>query len=157
MKLTHERLLEVLRYNKSTGLFTWRANLSRKRKGECAGTITSNGYVRIGIDGMQYGAHRLAVFYVTGRWPACEVDHRNGRKTDNRWRNLRDVSVSTNQHNRTRPNAGRALPLGVTLHKQTGKFQAAMFADKKYRYLGLHDTPEKASRAYRRAKRGLAA
>lgn len=23
MKLTHKRLLEVLRYNKSTGLFTW--------------------------------------------------------------------------------------------------------------------------------------
>lgn len=157
MKLTHERLLEVLRYNKSTGLFTWRANLSRNRKGERAGTITSNGYVRIGIDGMQYGAHRLAILYVTGQWPECEVDHKNGVKTDNRWRNLRDVSTSVNQHNRVQPNRGRTLPLGVTLHKATGKFQAAMFADKKYNYLGLHDTPEKASRAYRRAKRELAA
>ena len=155
--ITHERLREVLRYSKTTGRFTWLLNLNRKNAGATAGTITSNGYVRIGIDGMQYGAHRLAVLYVTGRWPKGEVDHRNGCKTDNRWRNLRDVSVSKNQHNRTQPNRGRALPLGVTLHKQTGKFQAALFVNGEYRYLGLHVTPEKASRAYRKAKKELVA
>lgn len=148
--LTQERLQQLLRYSRRTGLFHWRATGAR------AGTITSNGYVRIGVDGKQYGAHRLAILYVTGSWPACEVDHRNGVKTDNRWRNLRDVSVSRNQHNRTQPNKGRALPLGVTQHSG-GRFQAALFAAGKYRYLGLHDTPEQASRAYRRAKKELAA
>lgn len=153
--ITYERLREVLRYSKTTGRFTWRVDINHKTAGNAAGTIASTGYVYIGIDGKKYGAHRLAVLYVTGRWPEREVDHRNGCKTDNRWRNLRDVSVSKNQHNRTQPNRGRALPLGVTLHKQTGKFQAALFANGKYRYLGLHATPEKASRAYRRAKKEL--
>ena len=150
--LTQERLLEVLRYSKSTGLFTWRTS---NRKGELAGTTTSNGYIRIGIEGKQYKAHRLAFLYVTGKWPEHEVDHINGVKSDNRWTNLRDVSVSTNQHNRTEPNTGRELPLGVTKHK-CGRFQAQIFVGGKYNYLGLFSTPEEASAAYVKAKGELA-
>lgn len=146
--LTQERLKEVLRYNRRTGLFHWRAT------GKRAGTIVNNGYVRIGIDGGQYAAHRLAFLYVTGEWPKGEVDHRYGIKTDNRWKELRDTTTSKNQHNRRLPNAGHTLPLGVTAHR-CGKFQAYIQVNKKARYLGLHATPQLAEAAYLKAKRAI--
>ncbi|WP_170996193.1 hypothetical protein [Escherichia coli] len=52
--------MEVLDYNKETGIFTWKKKLSaRGAVGKVAGTI-SYGYNAINIDGVRYFAHRLA-------------------------------------------------------------------------------------------------
>jgi hypothetical protein len=100
--LTHERLREVLIYERATGLFRWRTKISKKTIiGEIAGCLTreGSGYqrVRIRIDGTLYKAHRLAWFYETGQWPEHEIDHINGDATDNRFQNLRDVTHRENQ------------------------------------------------------------
>jgi hypothetical protein len=44
-------------------------------------------------------AHRVAWALVTGAWPAEDIDHKNGRKDDNRFDNLRLASKRLNQEN----------------------------------------------------------
>lgn len=94
--VTVERLKELLAYDPVSGLFTWRTKL----KGLVAGTLTSDGYVSIGLEGKRYYAHRLAWFYMTGVWPTEEIDHRDRARSNNAWSNLRQASKSQNKHNR---------------------------------------------------------
>lgn len=101
-ELAHSRLTEVLAYEPSTGVFTWIEPPKTKPYllGKQAGTIDAYGYRYIRVDGIVIAAGRLAWFYVTGEWPLGQVDHRNRNRDDNRWKNLRDLTASQNQHNR---------------------------------------------------------
>jgi hypothetical protein len=89
-KLAAERLRERLRYDGGTGVFTRRVGSGHARAGEIAGSVHSTGYVRIGIDGGKYTAHRLAWLYVHGVWPSDQIDHINRNRSDNRIANLRE-------------------------------------------------------------------
>ena len=100
--LTQARLKELLHYDPETGAFTWRVDRTNgRRAGDLAGS-TREGHITIGVEGTQYYAHRLAVLYMTGKWPKAgmHVDHINRQKADNRWCNLRVVSHSKNMRNR---------------------------------------------------------
>lgn len=63
------RLREVLDYNPKTGIFIWKVvRHNGNNIGDIAGYTHSRGYVIISVDGNQYKAHRLAWFYVKGKW-----------------------------------------------------------------------------------------
>jgi len=96
----------VLRYDPLSGMFVWRVSPSeRVRAGSVAGSLDKDGYRRIHIDGRLYGAHRLAWFHETGKWPDAQIDHRNLNRDDNRFSNLREATNAQNQANsRARPN-----------------------------------------------------
>jgi hypothetical protein len=155
MKLTHQRLKEVLSYDEVSGHFFWRKVLSNRVKpGACAGTLCKNGYIYISIDGSRYLAHRLAVFYVTGEAPAKFVDHINGFSTDNRICNLRNASPRINAENRQGPQSNNALGiLGVSMKRK--KFLAQIVVNGSHRNLGVFDTAEQAQFAYLDAKRAF--
>lgn len=160
--LTAQRLREALHYDPDTGVFTWRPLvLSQKRTtrraGRRAGWQTALGYVYIGIDGAQYGAHRLAWLYQAGAWPEQDVDHINGRRADNRWANLRDVAHRMNVENqRAAPSSNQSTRLlGVTFHKPSGLYLSQIKSKGKKHYLGYFKTPEPAHEAYLAAKRRL--
>lgn len=88
-KLTAKRLRQVLDYNPRTGVFTWKEKIGhRTAVGERAGSQESAGYRTIGIDGVRSLEHRLAVLHQTGKWPRRIVTHKNGDRSDNRWKNL---------------------------------------------------------------------
>jgi hypothetical protein len=83
MRLTHERLIEVLSYDPRSGQMTWKVRLSTIRKaGDVAGGSYGS-YSFVTVDKVMYLAHRLCWFYVTGTWPSGEIDHINGIPTDN--------------------------------------------------------------------------
>ncbi len=88
IRLTQERLKEVLSYNPETGIFTRNPGI---RGGEKVGT-NSHGYVSIMVDGYLYQAHRLAWLYMEGYMPEQEIDHISRKRDDNRWCNLRVVN-----------------------------------------------------------------
>jgi hypothetical protein len=154
-QLTAERLREALLYDAGSGLFTWAIRTGGTASiGRVAGTMDSQGYTRIGIDGHVYRAHRLAWLFVTGDWPANEIDHIDGNKSNNQLSNLRDVSRQMNQQNQRRPHKrGGSGSLGVSMHQSTGKWRARIWTNGKNKSLGLFDTKDMASAAYAGAKR----
>jgi len=99
--LTQARLKAVLFYNPETGIFLWRHHrYNRLIAGTRAGSLhKSVGYRRIKFDGKEHREHRLAVLYMTGEFPPDQVDHINGTRTDNRWKNLRCVDRHQNHKN----------------------------------------------------------
>lgn len=150
--LTAERLRELLSYDAATGLFTWRAVRKRCTPGKPAGCVARGpGYRVIRVDGVLYGAHRLAWLYVYGVLPENHIDHINGDPTDNRVHNLREATSGENQQNLRKAKGARDLPLGVSPHK--GRWSARITLNRKQWHIGVFDSPEEAHRAYLRAKR----
>jgi len=101
MKLTQERLKEVLDYNPETGIFTWKISKGRKGVGHIAGNLKHTGYMQIRINKIDYQAHRLAWLYMEGYWPENEVDHIDRNPSNNKWGNLRETSRACNSRNRS--------------------------------------------------------
>jgi HNH endonuclease len=151
--LTQDRLKELLTYNPDTGVFTRRIGVKGYAAGTQAGTCLRNGYSCLGVDGKLFYAHRLAFLYMTGEQAAAQVDHINGDRTDNRWTNLRLATASENHENLGGAKSHNRLGfLGVTFHKETGKYRARIKRQGVITGLGLHATPELAHAAYLRGK-----
>jgi hypothetical protein len=145
--LTHNRLKKLIAYDKKTGEFIRLVSSG----GEPAGPIknlpsTSDGYIHIAVDGVTYAAHRLAFFYVEGRWPPHHLDHKNLIRTDNRWNNLRPATWSQNNHHMILTN--KTGFRGVTFMPTTKKFRSKIRVDGVHFYLGVFDSPEEAHAAY---------
>jgi hypothetical protein len=154
MRLTHERLIEVLSYDPRSGQMTWKVRLSTIRKaGDVAGGSYGS-YSFVTVDKVMYLAHRLCWFYVTGTWPSGEIDHINGIPTDNRWCNLRVVEPRTNQQNMRRAHFDSATGLlGVSKHGRAYRYQIKVCGKNITR--GGFRTPEDAHAAYVEAKRAM--
>lgn len=148
--LTAARLREVLHYCPETGKWTWLRSLSwRKPEGSEAGDPTSHGYIRIGIDGMRYRAHRLAWLYMTGEWPTDRVDHRDTDPANNRWHNLR---IATNAQNGANAKISRRNTSGVKgVHwaSREAKWVATLCVRGRTVCLGYYDDLADAAEAYR--------
>ncbi len=146
--LTHERLLELLTYDKLTGHFTWNVIRGPARAGSRAGTLHHLGYIRIDIDGKKYMASRLAWLYVTGKWPSDNIDHINRKRDDNRYVNLRLATGSQNQGNvGLRKNNTSGFP-GVCWYKRKKKYRVQMWENGKRKSLGYFSTAEEAYKVY---------
>jgi len=148
MDLTLARLKEILEYDPETGVFRWKKQSgSRAHPGMTAGATAKNGYRLIGVDGTRYYAHRLAWFYVYGKWPTLHLDHINRVQTDNRIANLREATVSQNMANRlAQKNSTHGLK-GVS--KNRNRWTARIKPPgQKYIHIGTFDTPLEAHAAY---------
>lgn len=154
--LTAQRLRELVHYDPETGVFTGlKKKTGRPSKAGIFGTIDPGGYHRVCIDCKKYWAHRVAFLYMTGEWPANDVDHIDGNPANNRWENLRDVPTATNVQNVKR--ASKKSSTGVLGIEATrsGTFQARIGAGNNRISLGTYKTKEEAHAAYLVAKRRL--
>lgn len=138
MKLTLERLKELLSYDTNTGIFTWISFTKNYRRpvGTVAGYTNNLGYVQIGIDCVSYGAHRLAWMYVHGELPEMDIDHINGNTADNRIENLRLVTHQQNMCNRKRRSDNSSGYPGVYFNKSANKWHASIRVEGKRIHLG---------------------
>lgn len=136
--LTQEKLRAELHYCPQTGIFTRLKDSRGAAMGDMAGTPNGDGYLRIGVLGRKYKAHRLAWFYVHGRWPEPFIDHINRVRSDNRLENLREATALDNAANRDCTLPTRTGHRGVTPHR--GKFQVTVGN----RYIGVFATIEQA-------------
>ncbi len=147
--LTHARLLECLTYNPETGVFTWIKRISiRIVVGKRAGVVWKCGHRYITIDGKHYPAHRLAWFYVYGRWPEADLDHIDCVPDGNRIGNLREATDAQNLQNRGKQRNNTSGFKGVTWHRGGHKWLAQIEARGAKYYLGLFDKAEDAHAAY---------
>lgn len=154
-ELSAGRLRELLHYDPETGIFRWNISHPSRAAGGVAGHHSRQGYIYIVIAKRKYGAHRLAWLYMTGAWPAAQVDHRDGSKSNNRFDNLREATNAQNHQNISVSRSGTSGYLGVTFDKAKGRWQAQIKVEGRYKFLGRHDTPEQAFDAYCLAKAGL--
>lgn len=146
--ITAERLRELLHYDPVTGEFRWLVSRGGIRAGSFAGCTTKVGYRLISIDGRCYRGHRLAWLYMTGEWPADEVDHVNLVRDDDRWENLREATHEENLRNYPRPRHNTSGVKGVYWNKKNRKWKAQIRVNRSRIYLGLFDSLDEAAAAY---------
>lgn len=147
--LTQELLKHHLHYNPETGIFTRRvASSNSVHVGDVAGFKTDTGYLRISLLNREFRAHRLAWMYMYGDFPANDIDHVNGVRTDNRIANLREATRGENMFNTVASPKNKCGFKNVYWHKQRSKWCASCKVRGKKYSLGLHDTAEAAYAAY---------
>lgn len=146
-RVTRARLMELLRYELETGLFTWITDRRCIRAGSTAGTVNNNGYIAIKIDGVLYTGHRLAWLWVYGEFPDAEIDHINRDRSDNKISNLRPATSAQNKVNRGKNPRNTSGITGVSFSSARGKFVAQISHGAKNRNLGRFETLADAIRA----------
>lgn len=150
-RITIDRLRSLLVYDPGTGSMSWKTNRRGGRgikAGDKVSGIDRAGYGTVVLDGVRYRTHRLAFFWMTGRWPDPEVDHENRVKNDNRWDNLREATSSQNKMNK-RSGGGKFGKRGVSRNGR--KYKAVIGIDGGYVHLGTYSSPAEAHAAYARA------
>lgn len=145
-----------MRYDPETGEFVWlRPPAVHPRLfGKPAGLATPNrnkAYHVIQIDGVKHKRSRLAWLYMTGDWPAHQVDHISGDSLDDRWINLREATPTQNAWNHKGRAKAADLPMGVRKNAG-GSFSARLAVNKQMLHLGAFETPGEASAAYLKAR-----
>lgn len=150
--LSFDAVAAALSYCPESGAMTWKLSRGKAKAGDAAGAYDERGYCVIGLLGKRHYAHRLAVLLETGQWPSDVVDHIDGDRSNNRWSNLRCVSVALNTQNRhIASHRSQTGVLGVRRFRK--KFRAAISIDRQQAHLGTFDTVEDAHQAYLAAKR----
>lgn len=156
--MDQKTLRQFVFYDASTGFFE---RLKGTGKGASVGVKTkgsldkSTGYRKISVKGKQYYSHRLAWLYMTGRWPADQIDHKNEVRDDNRFENLREANNSQNNQRSKARLDSKTKVLGVSWHKKAKKYVAQIRNCNQTIYLGLYTTIEMASAARKKAESDL--
>lgn len=159
--ISHAELLSLIHYNPATGVFRRYGVPNGNGRGKRptarrADRLKDNsGYRRVFVDGQDYSASRLAFFYMTGRWPAFEIDHIDGRKGNNAWANLREVTRQQNQQNQRRAQRSNKASGLLGVRRNGRGWAARIGVDGKRISLGTFQTPEMAHAVYIDAKRSL--
>jgi hypothetical protein len=173
MELTAEIARELLTYNPDTGKLFWKerpAKYFKKPKwhmkswnaryaGKEALAYARKDYssslrksVKItGLDGRvfnkTYLAHRIIWLIYYGEWPKNQIDHINQDPTDNRIKNLRDVTNLENHQNLSLHPDNKTGYTGVYFYKAQNKYAAIVQANGVKKWLGYYDTVKEAAEA----------
>ena len=142
--ITADELRSILHYNPLTGVFTRRESAGNRLAGSVAGSLSSHGYILIGLLGKRYRAHRLAWLYVYGTWPKHDIDHINRNRSDNRICNLRDVTRQQNMCNAGDYSTNTSGRKGVYWDKRDSRWRACIFNKGRYLSLGYFGTQAEA-------------
>ena len=148
----YDILVFQLRYDAETGHFYWLKNNKR------AGYKAPDGRVYIRISDATlpkaklYLVHRLAWLYVTKDWPVGVVDHIDRNPNNNSFKNLRDVSMSVNQHNRSAGKNNTSGKKGVQWNNINKTWRAFLMVNYKRINVGSFKSFEAACEAYKQAE-----
>jgi hypothetical protein len=156
-KLTHEHLVEVLRYDPATGVFVWKiARSNRVKVGSRAGVFHhASGGRYISIDNEKFMAHRLAFFYVNKRWPNTDVRPFDDDYDNCAINNLKEIPRVALQHMRGKIKTNSSGFPGVSRAKH-GRWQAKITWNYEQINLGASfETAEDAAEMYNEAARRL--
>ena len=135
-----ESLLKGLKYSPQTGII-YRSKVKNSGKVGPVTTKSKRGYKTIKVKNIAFKQHRLAFTFMGLDIPDDRVvDHINGKLADNRWGNLRLVTLSENSRNQQRHRDGHE-PY-IRQHKITGTWSARKKVNGAYVHLGQFKTKE---------------
>jgi hypothetical protein len=137
MKPTANRVRDLFDYNPQTGALIRKRTVSNNAKsGDIVGWRNSDGYLNVRVDNVSYKVHQIVWLHVTGTWPSGVIDHINRDKKDNRFCNLRDTTVQTNNINKgPRKDSKTGIP-NVTWRDRDKRFYVACRRNGKQNYGG---------------------
>ena len=129
MMLTPERIRDL--FDHRDGKLYWRRRSnSRAAAGQEAGTINSEGYRVVTIDGKNIHAHRLVWLWHGQEFPP-QIDHINGDRLDNRMENLRVSDYVTNAYNSKRRTDNKSGVKGVSWCNTHQRWVVQLYHDRK--------------------------
>lgn len=135
--LNVDRLRSVLDYDPETGALRWRSRYTNAIPADMsAGYVDQKGYVGVQVFGKAYDAHRLAWAIHYGQFPAGQIDHINGDRSDNRIVNLRDVPSAENQKNTKIDKRNKSGVSGVRFRADRANWEASIRVSGKLIHLG---------------------
>jgi HNH endonuclease len=140
-------LRATLQYNPCTGLFLRKTG---QFKGKIAGWIAKDGYRYLMYEKLTYLAHRLAWFYVYGKWPESLIDHIDNDNRNECFFNFREATYSQNTINSKGPNINKSSDYkGVSRAVGGLKWDARIKKDGIIYYLGAaHNSEQEAALSY---------
>lgn len=154
--LTQKYLKEILHYDPQTGVFTRKVTASHYKAGSTAGHEWKNSsgkmYRTIIIKQRHYLEHRLAFFYMTGKWPKHQIDHADGNGLNNKWANLSETTNTGNQKNRRLSKNNNSGYIGVSYSKANRNWYSRIWVDGKKKHLGCFKNKEDAIKARKNAE-----
>ena len=137
------------------GVLYWKSPTSNRVKvGSEAGSTTTNGYRVVRYDNKVRMLHRVIWDYHYDK--SCEgylIDHKDNNGLNNRIENLRLCDYSQNAANSFNHSDGAVKSKGVTAHGS--RFRAQISKMGRRYHIGLFDTEEEASVAYKDKARQL--
>ena len=136
--MTQEYLKTLFNYDEDSGIVTHKyvPKYSKNKVGNIAGYFhKKTGYIKIMISGKSYQMHRLIWIMIHGTEPK-NIDHINGKRSDNSKLNLRSVSSAENSKNMKKSKANTSGKMGVYWRKDNQRWMAVIFVDMKRVYLG---------------------
>jgi hypothetical protein len=152
-----ERLRELLDYDPKTGILTWKLRTGHGAAwwnsmyaGTQAGSRCPDGHILIKIADRSHLAHRIIWAMEHGTFPECVV-HRNGKRDDNRLKNLRDMTRKALQRRPVLYRHNTSGIRGVSLNSKTGIWCASIGVDDLTIALGSY--AKKVARARRAGER----
>ncbi len=165
-------LRQLLRYEPETGKLFWlvrdsslfRDTPNKTAEQHCRGwnkrfagaeAFTADGVkgCKCGrILGVGYYAHRVAYALHEGEWPENEIDHEDGNRANNRWKNLRDATHLLNMKNKRLYRSNRSGHHGVYQRNGRGGWIAHIRVDGVRRQIGTFSTKDAAIEARKAAQ-----
>ena len=145
IKLTQKDVQHIWNYDPNTGIFTWK-NPSGKRvkPNQQASTVMKDGYVMLVYKNVHYLAHRIAFLYMVGYCPENQIDHRDRKRNNNKWKNLRELTPTCNIRNSGMCIDNTSGVKGVYWSKKMKKWTSAIGVKKSLKHLGCFDSFQEA-------------
>lgn len=146
--MTAEIARRLWSYDPELGILRW--NISphpRVKAGDVVGYAPDDSYRQINFKGRMYRGTHIIWLLMTGSFPAKEIDHRNGKPSDDRWSNLREAN-RTQQLANTRTRRDNALGVKGVHRRPYGSFIATICKDGKREHLGSFGSVQEAAAAY---------
>jgi hypothetical protein len=138
MKSVHEKIILDPEYMDLLDEYTW--STSGQKGNEYPRTHTER------INGKNHS--KKLHHFILPKKEGFEIDHINRNRFDNRRCNLRYVTPSQNQWNKSMEHDNKSGFRGVSWHSLRNKWRARIHYHDKEMHLGLYDTPEEASSVY---------
>ena len=141
---SQETLNELFEYRK--GRLFWKISRGSRKAGTEVGTLTPFGYLQTKINRKLYLVHRL-IFLMHHRYLPKIIDHKDGVKTNNAIKNLREANVFNNQYNRGLPSNNTSGVKGVYWNKEKRRWKAKCNVNGKGYHIGYFTNIEESDKA----------
>lgn len=139
---------KIFKYNPEEGILY--PNYKRQG-GYLSKTLSPKYYAGVGRGLLGYYTHVIIWIYVTGTFPSRFIDHIDGNKNNNKWKNLRLATKSQNGMNVKLRNSNTSGCKGI--HRcNNGRWRARINANSIVYNLGYFATYEEAVAARREAE-----